>query len=73
VLVTDGWDKDANINTLASQTVEPLPFHGMKRYPYVPDERYPDTPALRRWRRDYNTRRVTRRPFLEAVREYELR
>jgi Tfp pilus assembly protein PilF len=73
VLVTDGWDKDANINTLASQTVEPLPFHGMKRYPYAPAERYPETPALRRWRRDYNTRRVTRRPFLEAIRAYPLR
>ena len=25
----DGWDKDADKNTVAGQTVEPLPFHGM--------------------------------------------
>ena len=29
VLVLDGWDKDADKNTVAGQTVEPLPFHGM--------------------------------------------
>ena len=28
-LVSDGWDKDADKNTVAGQTVEPLPFHGM--------------------------------------------
>src|SRR5262249_16128275 len=29
VIVLDGWDKDADKNTVAGQTVEPLPFHGM--------------------------------------------
>jgi Tfp pilus assembly protein PilF len=29
LIVLDGWDKDADKNTVASQTVEPLPFHGM--------------------------------------------
>jgi hypothetical protein len=68
ILITDGWDKDADINTLASQRVEPLPFHGMKQYPPGPGERYPDTPELRRYRREYNTRRVTSEPFRTAVR-----
>ncbi len=29
LVVLDGWDKDADKNTVAGQTVEPLPFHGM--------------------------------------------
>ncbi len=30
-----GWDKDADLNTVVGQTVEPLPFVGMSGYPYV--------------------------------------
>jgi hypothetical protein len=30
----------------------------MTRYPYAPPERYPDTPALRRYQSQYNTRMV---------------
>jgi hypothetical protein len=67
-LLTDGWTKDANINTLTSQRVEPLPFHGMKHYPPAGGQRCPDTAEHRRYRRDYNTRYVTQRPFLEAIR-----
>ncbi|HVS66826.1 MAG TPA: FG-GAP-like repeat-containing protein [Thermoanaerobaculia bacterium] len=33
VLYTDGWVKDADFHTRSSQTVEPLPFHGMSSYP----------------------------------------
>ena len=33
LLVLDGWDKDADKNTVAGQTVEPLPFHGMTLHP----------------------------------------
>ena len=58
ILYSDGWDKDGDINTLTSQTVEPLPFHGMSRYPYPATEAYPDSEAHRRYRREYNTRRV---------------
>lgn len=67
VLQTDGWDKDADRNTATGSTVEPLPFHGMKQYPYEPGERYPETAALRRYRAEYNTRRVSARPFREAI------
>ena len=28
-----GWDKDADLNTLAGQTIGPLPFRGMETYP----------------------------------------
>ena len=61
ILYSDGWDKDGDINTLTSQTVEPLPFHGMSAYPYPNTEHYPDSEAHRRYRLEYNTRRVEHR------------
>jgi len=59
ILFSDGWDKDGDINTLTSQTVEPLPFHGMSEYPYPETENYPNDEAHQRYRLKYNTRRVT--------------
>jgi hypothetical protein len=56
----DGWAKDRDPNTHAALFVEPLPFHGMSGYPYGPDERFPDGPEHRAWRRDWNTRPATR-------------
>lgn len=61
ILYSDGWDKDGDINTLTSQTVEPLPFHGMSKYPYPETEHYPDDEAHQRYRLKYNTRRVIHR------------
>ena len=61
ILYSDGWDKDGDINTLTSQTVEPLPFHGMSAYPYPDTEHYPDGETHRRYRLEYNTRRVEHR------------
>ena len=61
ILYSDGWDKDGDINTLTSQTVEPLPFHGMSAYPYPNTEHYPDDETHRRYRLEYNTRRVEHR------------
>ena len=58
ILFSDGWDKDADINTLTSQTVGPLPFHGMSKYPYPQTERYPNDSEHLRYRLNYNTRRV---------------
>lgn len=69
ILYSDGWDKDGDINTLTSQTVEPLPFHGMSAYPYPDTESYPNDEAHRRYRLEYNTRRVEHRlPPLEKIR-----
>jgi tetratricopeptide (TPR) repeat protein len=56
LLFVDGWAKDGDANTAFSQTVEPLPFHGMSVYPYPPDEQYPDTELHRQYREEYNTR-----------------
>ena len=67
ILYSDGWDKDGDINTLTSQTVGPLPFHGMSAYPYPETERYPDDEAHQQYQREYNTRRVEHRlPPLES-------
>jgi hypothetical protein len=56
LLLVDGWAKDSDANTAFSQTVEPLPFHGMSSYPYPAAERYPPDADHLRYQRDYNTR-----------------
>jgi len=69
VLVLDGWDKDADKNTVAGQTVEPLPFHGMDDARYgEASQKFPDDGAHRRFRGEYLTRPGGPREFLDAVR-----
>ena len=60
LLYTDGWIKDSDLNTAFGTTVEPLPFHAIKQYPYAPGESYPADSAHQRYLREYNTRAVTR-------------
>ncbi len=60
LLKVDGWAKDRDPNTAFSQSVEPLPFHGMTRYPYPATEHFPDDEAHSQYRRDYNTRPALR-------------
>ena len=60
LLKFDGWAKDRDANTAYSQTVQPLPFHGMSSYPYSLDERFPDSAAHRQWKEKYNTRPALR-------------
>ena len=55
----DGFGKDMDFHSAHSLTVEPLPFHGMTRYPYGADENYPQTPEHVSYRLDYNTRRIS--------------
>ncbi|HKE01122.1 MAG TPA: VCBS repeat-containing protein, partial [Planctomycetota bacterium] len=59
LLDSSGWAKDADPNTFAYDTVEPLPFQKMSGYPYGAEERYPDDEQHVRYRREWNTRRVT--------------
>ena len=49
--------KDRDPNTAYSQSVEPLPFHGMSQYPYPAIERFPENGD---WRKQYNTRPALR-------------
>ena len=56
LLFVDGWAKDGDANTAYSQSVEPLPFHGMSQYPYSNRERFPDG----EWQKQYTTRPALR-------------
>src|SRR5437879_9490412 len=56
LLFVDGWAKDGDANTAYSQSVEPLPFHGMSQYPYSSRERFPDGD----WQKQYTTRAALR-------------
>ncbi|MEM6648338.1 MAG: FG-GAP-like repeat-containing protein [Bacteroidota bacterium] len=68
VFYSDGWLKDGDLQTAHGDTVEPLPFQGMSAYPYPGTEQYPMTPENRAYMETYNTRHVTARPLLDAVR-----
>jgi len=67
LFVSDGWDKDADENTVAGQTVEPLPFHGMDDGKYG-QLAFPDSPAHREFVREYLTREGGPEEFRDAVR-----
>jgi Flp pilus assembly protein TadD len=58
-LYADGFAKDMDFYESLSDTVEPLPFHAMPRYPYGPETRYPTSPAHVRYRLTHNTRYVS--------------
>jgi len=60
LLLVDGWAKDADANTAFSQTVAPLPFHGMSSYPYPAGEKYPEDALHREYVREFNTRPALR-------------
>jgi cytochrome c-type biogenesis protein CcmH/NrfG len=64
---TVGWVKDGDLNTSFGNTVNPLPFHGMKSYPPGPEDKYPSDPELQKYNREYNTRVVTPDRFLNAL------
>ena len=58
LLYTDGWIKDSDLNTAFGTTVEPLPFHAVRSYPYATGDAYPTDPEHERYLREYNTRVV---------------
>jgi hypothetical protein len=68
VLVLDGWEKDADKNTVAGQTVLPLPFHGQEDSRYGARQAYPDDAVHRRFREEYLTRRGGPEEFRDALR-----
>lgn len=57
-LYADGYSKEMNIRSATPDAVAPLPFHAMHGYPYGAGERYPSSPAYRRYLARYNTRVV---------------
>jgi hypothetical protein len=58
LLYTDGWIKDSDLNTAFGTTVGPLPFHGVRSYPYGRTDAYPTDPRHQRYLREFNTRVV---------------
>ncbi|MPZ19255.1 MAG: tetratricopeptide repeat protein [Luteitalea sp.] len=60
LLYADGFSKEMDLNSASPDLTLPLPFHDMTNYPYPAPEAYPDTPAHRRYRAEYNTRAVGR-------------
>jgi hypothetical protein len=59
LLYGDGFSKEMDLHSSSPDTLDPLPFHGMTKYPYGPGESYPDTPAHRDYLARYNTRVVS--------------
>ena len=57
-LYVDGFGKDMDLHSGASDTVFPLPFHHMKSYPYTSSEKYPDSEPYQHYQREFNTREV---------------
>lgn len=49
LIYSEGWLKDSDLNTAAGWKVDPLPFHGMTRYPYASDEVYPLPEMVEAW------------------------
>jgi hypothetical protein len=54
----DGFSKEMNIHSATPDSLGPLPFHAMTRYPYASPEAYPMTPEKVALYERYNTRLV---------------
>ncbi|MBB6051334.1 FG-GAP-like repeat-containing protein [Armatimonas rosea] len=68
VVISDGWEKDGNINTTHGKTVGPYPLHALKDYPKSYAS-LTDDPAYQKHPDDfatYHTRWVTPERFLNA-------
>ena len=67
VLYSVGWDKDADLNTVYGDTVEPMPFQGMSVY----GEQRPHDKAYEQYLREYQTRQRTTSRFWNRVRQWD--
>jgi tetratricopeptide (TPR) repeat protein len=59
LLYADGFSKEMDINSASPDQLAPLPFHGMKKYPYAAPAAFPMTEERRAFMDRYNTRLVT--------------
>jgi tetratricopeptide (TPR) repeat protein len=57
----DGFEKDMDFYAAHGYTVEPLPFHAMRGYPYIGAETYPREGPYLQYQLDLNTRQVSGR------------
>jgi hypothetical protein len=58
LLYGDGFSKEMDLNSASPDDVEPLPFHGMTRYPYPPSEAPRRSATYQAYLDRYNTRVV---------------
>ncbi|MDA1050690.1 MAG: FG-GAP-like repeat-containing protein [Planctomycetota bacterium] len=65
-----GWDKDADLNTVYGQSVEPLPYREMTSYPYGPEAPFPATPSHRDYLQRYQTRFQEAQRFWRRIKDY---
>jgi tetratricopeptide (TPR) repeat protein len=70
VIYNVGWDKDADLNTIQGQDSGPLPFRGMARYPYAPEQEFPNTPAHVEFLKQYQTRYQDEPSFWNQIRDF---
>jgi hypothetical protein len=67
LLYNVGWDKDADLNTVYGQTVEPMPFGAASGQAAGAGEEYPSDARHREYLRSYQTRAQDPREFRERV------
>jgi Tfp pilus assembly protein PilF len=60
LLYGDGYSKEMNIRSATPDSLLPLPFHAMSRYPYGPEEHYPRDRAHTAYLARQNARYVAR-------------
>ena len=71
VIYTVGWDKDADLNTVYGDTVEPLPFEAMTVYAHRDGEPRPLDPEYVQYLNQYQTRRRNPSRFWRSVQQWK--
>jgi tetratricopeptide (TPR) repeat protein len=68
IVVSDGWDKDFDKNTVTGTSIAPYPFHAMSAYPYPEGESLPTHAA--KAHAQWTTREVSPAAFMSQVRDH---